>query len=305
MVESHFGEWLELALRWAHLAVGIAWIGASFYFNWLENRLQRGAQENSALEGDLWAIHGGGFYHIQKYEVAPDKLPTELHWFKWEAYFTWFTGLALLVLVFYLNARVYLLDASIYDLTPLLGTIIGVGSLIVSWIFYDRLCASPIKRRPRILAAIVFVFFSLLAFVLCQMFSGRGAYVHVGAAIGTIMVLNVMAVIIPSQKRAGQCDESWRHSGCRTWQSSVDALATQQLSDVTGAGHHDQQPLSVNIQRFMELACPNWTRNRWYPSTALFQCSPPCGTEVVVTIGSLNRSCWHRVLNCAEIKNGF
>ena len=200
MVESHFGEWLELALRWAHLAVGIAWIGASFYFNWLENRLQRGAQENSALEGDLWAIHGGGFYHIQKYEVAPDKLPAELHWFKWEAYFTWFTGLALLVLVFYLNARVYLLDASIYDLTPLLGTIIGVGSLIVSWIFYDRLCASPVNQRPRILAAIVFVYFSLLAFVLCQMFSGRGAYVHVGAAIGTIMVLNVMAVIIPSQK---------------------------------------------------------------------------------------------------------
>ena len=180
MVESHFGEWLELALRWVHLVVGIAWIGASFYFNWLENRLQRGAQENSALEGDLWAIHGGGFYHVQKYEVAPDKLPAELHWFKWEAYFTWFTGLALLVLVFYLNARVYLLDASIYDLTPLLGTIIGLGSLIVSWIFYDRLCASPVNKRPRILAAIVFVYFSLLAFVLCQMFSGRGAYVHVG-----------------------------------------------------------------------------------------------------------------------------
>ena len=200
MIEVHLQEWLELSLRWAHLTVGIAWIGASFYFNWLENRLIRQQSVNPSIEGDLWAIHGGGFYHVQKYEVAPDELPTQLHWFKWEAYFTWFTGLALLVLIFYGNANVYLLDQSVAQLAPWQGITIGVATLAISWIFYDLMCRSAFAERHLLLALIIFTYFCLLTILLCNTFSGRGAYIHVGSAIGTVMVLNVMAVIVPSQK---------------------------------------------------------------------------------------------------------
>ncbi len=200
MIEVHLQEWLELSLRWAHLTVGIAWIGASFYFNWLENRLIRQQSENPSIEGDLWAIHGGGFYHVQKYEVAPDELPAQLHWFKWEAYFTWFTGLALLALIFYGNANVYLLDQSVAQLAPWQGITIGVATLAISWIFYDLMCRSAFAERHLLLALIIFTYFCLLAILLCNTFSGRGAYIHVGSAIGTVMVLNVMAVIVPSQK---------------------------------------------------------------------------------------------------------
>ena len=132
--------------------------------------------------------------------MAPPQLPAHLHWFKWEAYFTWFTGLALLVLVFYFNARVFLLDASLNDLTPWQGTAIGVLTLVGSWVVYDGMCRSFLRNRTGLLAALIFVYFAVLTFVLCFLFSGRGAYIHVGAAIGTIMVLNVMTVIIPSQK---------------------------------------------------------------------------------------------------------
>ena len=200
MIEVHLQEWLELSLRWAHLTVGIAWIGASFYFNWLENRLIRQQSVNPSIEGDLWAIHGGGFYHVQKYEVAPDELPAQLHWFKWEAYFTWFTGLALLALIFYGNANVYLLDQSVAQLAPWQGITIGVATLAISWIFYDLMCRSAFAERHLLLALIIFTYFCLLAILLCNTFSGRGAYIHVGSAIGTVMVLNVMAVIVPSQK---------------------------------------------------------------------------------------------------------
>ncbi len=200
MIESHLRDWLELSLRWAHLIVGIAWVGASFYFNWLENRLNRASSTDSSVAGDLWAIHGGGFYHVQKYQLAPPQLPAHLHWFKWEAYFTWFTGLALLALIFYLNANVYLLDPSVARLTPWQGIVIGVSSLVISWLFYDLLCRSTVAGRPRLLASSIFIYFGLLTIFLCNTFSGRGAFIHVGAALGTVMVLNVMAIIIPSQK---------------------------------------------------------------------------------------------------------
>ncbi len=200
MLGTYITEWLELALRWTHLTVGVAWIGASFYFNWLENRLKRDSGADAEIAGDLWAIHGGGFYHVQKYQVTPSRLPSQLHWFKWEAYATWFTGLALLALIFYVDAGVYLLDASLNDLSPLQGAGIGIAVLAVTWLAYDLLCRSSIARQPRILALIIVAYFGLLTLFLCEIFSGRGAYIHVGAAIGTIMVLNVMAVIIPSQK---------------------------------------------------------------------------------------------------------
>lgn len=200
---AHLQDWLNLLLRWAHFITGVAWIGASFYFNWLENHLERlhkspGAGEDIA--GDLWAVHGGGFYYLQKYEVAPPKLPTTLHWFKYEAYFTWLTGFVLLCTLYYWNAGVYMVDRGVADITPLAAIGIGIAALVVSWLFYDGLCKSPLRQNNALVALIVFGWFAGLAWILTSLLSGRAAYIHVGAAIGTIMVANVAHVIIPAQR---------------------------------------------------------------------------------------------------------
>ena len=199
-MEAHLYEWANLLIRWLHITVGIAWIGASFYFNWLENHLERDGDKPDGVEGTLWAIHGGGFYHLQKFQVAPARLPERLHWFKWEAYYTWISGILLLAVVYYLNARTNLIDPSVADLSPLTASLIGLATLAVSWLVYDGLCRSPLGRRPMALAAVLFGLLVLLAWGLSQVFSGRGAYIHVGAAIGTCMVANVFFVIIPGQR---------------------------------------------------------------------------------------------------------
>lgn len=199
-MEHHLQEYLHLLLRWIHFIVGVAWIGASFYFNWLENRLDRRAP-GPGVAGDLWAIHGGGFYHLQKFDTAPPAMPAELHWFKWEAYTTWLSGFALLIIVYYLSADAFLLaaDATV-QLSTWQGIAIGVGALAVSWLAYDALCRSPLSRASMLLAAVIFAGLTALAWALAEMFSGRAAYIHTGAAIGTLMVGNVLFVIIPAQK---------------------------------------------------------------------------------------------------------
>jgi uncharacterized membrane protein len=191
--------WLGLLVRWAHFIVGIAWIGASFYFNWLENHLQR-VNQTEGTTGDLWAVHGGGFYYLKKFAVEPGELPPTLHWFKWEAYTTWITGMALLIIVFYWNAQTYMLNPAVSGVTPGAAISIGIVSLLSSWIFYDILCCSHLSRREWLVALLIFAWFTLLAWVLNNCLSGRAAYIHVGAAIGTIMVANVFRVIIPGQK---------------------------------------------------------------------------------------------------------
>jgi len=198
-VEAYLQEWLSLLLRWAHFITGVAWIGASFYFNWLENHLER-QTAGGGIAGDLWAVHGGGFYYLQKYQVAPERLPVSLHWFKWEAYFTWFTGFALLCTLYYWNAGVFMVDSRVADLSSLQAVGIGIASLVFSWLFYDGLCRSPLARKQALTALLIFAWFALLSWLLSQFLSGRAAYIHVGAAIGTIMVANVFFVIIPSQK---------------------------------------------------------------------------------------------------------
>lgn len=203
VLAGHLHDWLNLLLRWAHFITGVAWIGASFYFNWLENHLERQAKASASgsdIAGDLWAVHGGGFYYLQKYEVAPPKLPTTLHWFKYEAYFTWITGFALLVSLYYWNAGIFMVDRSVAEIGPNTAVGIGVASLVISWFFYDGLCRSPLKENNALLGLIVFGWFAGLAWILSDLLSGRAAYIHVGAAIGTIMVANVFTVIIPSQK---------------------------------------------------------------------------------------------------------
>ncbi len=198
-MEAHLHMWLSLLLRWAHFIFGVAWIGASFYFNWLENHLQRQNQPEGTA-GDLWAVHGGGFYYLKKFAVAPGQLPPNLHWFKWEAYATWLSGMALLIVVFYWNAQIYMLNPQASGITAVSAIGIGVLSLLSSWIVYDLLCCSGMSRREWLLALLIFAWFVLLAWGLSTWLSGRAAYIHVGAAMGTIMVANVFRVIIPAQK---------------------------------------------------------------------------------------------------------
>jgi len=197
-VDAHLTEWLNLGIRWIHMIVGIAWIGASFYFVWLENNLNR-ANPREGLSGDLWAIHGGGIYHLEKYKLAPPQMPENLHWFKWEAYTTWLSGVALLMVVYYLNPSLYLvLPGS--DLSPAAAVAIGFGSLIVCWFVYDLLCDSPLGKTPALLGLVLFVLVIAACWGYSQIFSGRAAYIHTGALIGTIMVGNVFRIIMPAQR---------------------------------------------------------------------------------------------------------
>ncbi|SIQ83041.1 urate hydroxylase PuuD [Aquipseudomonas alcaligenes] len=195
---AHLLEWLNLAVRWSHMIFGVAWIGASFYFVWLENHLDR-RHPRDGLAGDLWAIHGGGIYHLEKYKLAPPQMPEKLHWFKWEAYSTWLSGVALLTLVFYLDPRLYLLAPG-SELAPAAAIAIGLGSLLLGWLLYDRLCDSPLGRQPLLLGGLLFGLLVAAAWGYSQVFSGRGAYLHVGALIGTLMVGNVFRIIMPAQR---------------------------------------------------------------------------------------------------------
>ena len=152
-MEAYFLDWLTLIARWAHIVVGIAWIGASFYFIWLDNHLE--AAKDPAFAGELYAIHGGGFYRAQKYRLAPDALPPTLHWFKWEAYWTWLTGFVLLVLVYYLNADLYLIDPQVMKLSPGAAIGIGLGSLVLGLAVYEGLCRAPLGERGLALALLI------------------------------------------------------------------------------------------------------------------------------------------------------
>ena len=202
-MEAYVLDWLSLLLRWAHLVVGIAWIGASLYFIWLDNSLadpERAEDRERGVAGELWAVHGGGFYHAQKYRLAPPALPERLHWFKWEAYWTWITGFALLVLLYYVNAETYLIDPSVAALSKPQAVGIGLASLVAGLALYEGLCRSPLGRNDAALAAVLLAILAAIAWGLSLVFSGRGAYMHYGAILGTIMVGNVAHVIIPGQR---------------------------------------------------------------------------------------------------------
>lgn len=197
-MDPHVTEWLNLTIRWGHMITGVAWIGASFYFNWLENQLDR-SNPREGLAGDLWAIHGGGIYHLEKYKLAPQQMPEKLHWFKWEAYTTFLSGFALLAVVYYLNAELYLVAPG-SGISAATAIAISIGALVAGWFIYDLLCESPLGKQPRLLALILFLLLVAAAYGLSQVFSGRGAFIHIGAIIGTMMVGNVFSVIIPSQR---------------------------------------------------------------------------------------------------------
>jgi uncharacterized membrane protein len=198
-------EWMNLLVRWLHVITGIAWIGASFYFVWLDNSLRPPAPGSDLAQkgvaGELWAVHGGGFYNPQKYMVAPAQLPKELHWFKWEAYSTWLSGFALLTIVYYFNAQAMMVDRGVADLTSWQAVGIGLAAIVIGWLVYDALCRSKLGEHDLAFGTVIFVFLVAAAWVLTQLLSGRAAYIHVGAMIGTIMVANVAMVIIPGQRK--------------------------------------------------------------------------------------------------------
>ena len=198
-------DWLNLIVRWLHLITGIAWIGASFYFVWLDNTIRPPAPgsdlEKKGVSGELWAVHGGGFYNPQKYLVAPAQLPKELHWFKWEAYSTWLSGFALLTIVYYFNAQAMMVERAVADLSSWQAVGIGLGSLLVGWTVYDLLCRSKLGQRELPFGIVIFLFLVASAYVLNKYLSGRAAYIHVGAMIGTMMVANVAMLIIPGQRK--------------------------------------------------------------------------------------------------------
>ena len=199
----YFLDWLSLLGRWLHLVAGIAWIGSSFYFIWLDNHLLPPADPALARQGvagELWAVHGGGFYQAQKYRVAPAALPPLLHWFYWEAYTTLLSGLFLLGLLYYGQAELYLIDRSVAALSKPQAIAIGIAFMAGGWIVYDVLCRSRLGRHSRALGVVLTVLLSAAAWLLCHLFSGRGAYMEFGAMLGTIMVANVFFVIIPAQR---------------------------------------------------------------------------------------------------------
>jgi uncharacterized membrane protein len=194
-------EWLNILIRWAHLVAGIGWIGTSFYFIALDLSLRKRETMNPGVYGTAWEVHGGGFYHVEKYMVAPPALPDDLIWYKWEAYLTFLTGFALLTVMYYYNADAYLIDPKKLPLTPGEAVVISVLSLAGGWFAYDRLCRSPIGRNTALLALCVFILIMAFTILFTSIYSGRGAFIHVGALVGTIMAANVFAVIIPNQKK--------------------------------------------------------------------------------------------------------
>jgi uncharacterized membrane protein len=199
-LDPYATEWLNLLTRWLHVIAGIVWIGSSFYFIALDNHLRAPADPSDAeagVGGESWEIHGGGFYQVQKYRVAPPTLPEPLHWFKWEAYTTWLSGFALLIVLYYLNADQYLIDPTVADLSTGEAVSISVALLAASWVLYDVLCRL-LGWRPLVLAAVLLGLVTLSAWGIGHLFSGRAVYIQIGAMLGTMMVGNVFFVIIPA-----------------------------------------------------------------------------------------------------------
>ena len=201
METTHY-EWLSFGLRWLHVITGIAWIGSSFYFIALDLSLKKRDHLPDGVSGEAWQVHGGGFYNMRKYTIAPPELPPQLTWFKWESYATWITGFFLLCTVYYAAPDLFLIDRSVMDLAPWQAVALGVGSMIAVWLVYDALCRSPLVENTYLLLSVVFVFLAVVGYLLTLIYSGRGAFIHLGAVTATIMTANVAHSIIPNQRRA-------------------------------------------------------------------------------------------------------
>ncbi|MDO8359997.1 MAG: urate hydroxylase PuuD [Devosia sp.] len=195
-----FWEWLSFAVRWVHVITAVAWIGASFYFIALDLGLRKTPSLPPLASGEEWQVHGGGFYHIQKYLVAPEFLPEHLTWFKWESYFTWLSGFVLMAMVYYFGADLFLIDRHVLDVPSWAGILISIASIVAGWYAYDLLCKSPIGKSTGGLMVALFAVLTAMSWAYTQVFTGRAAMLHMGAFTATIMAANVAMIIIPNQK---------------------------------------------------------------------------------------------------------
>lgn len=193
-------DWVAFSVRWLHVITAIAWIGSSFYFVALDLGLKKVPHLPVGAHGEEWQVHGGGFYHIQKYLVAPENMPEHLVWFKWESYSTWLSGAALLMIVYWVGGELFLIDPTRADLTLFQGVLISAGSLTIGWICYDFLCKSKLGETPTALMLLLFVILVAMSWGYNQVFTGRAALLHLGAFTATIMTANVFFIIIPNQK---------------------------------------------------------------------------------------------------------
>ena len=195
-----FWEWAEFALRWLHVITAISWIGSSFYFIALDLGLHRDRKLDTGADGEEWQVHGGGFYNIQKYLVAPSRMPEDLIWFKWESYATWLSGFALMAVVYYLGAELYLIDPNVLEMSPAVAVVVSIVSLSIGWILYDLLCKSKFGDDNTRLMILLYIILVAMAWGYTQVFSGRAAFLHLGAFTATVMSANVFFIIIPNQK---------------------------------------------------------------------------------------------------------
>nr|WP_321446371.1 urate hydroxylase PuuD [uncultured Cohaesibacter sp.] len=200
MMQPLIWSWLEFAIRWTHVITAIAWIGSSFYFIALDLGLRKAPNLPVGAHGEEWQVHGGGFYHIRKYLVAPEHMPEHLIWFKWESYFTWLSGAALLMVTYWVGAELTLIDANKADLAVWQAVLISGGSLTIGWLVYDFLCKSRLDQKPTLLMLLLFVLLVIMGWGYNQIFTGRAVMLHLGAFTATIMTANVFFIIIPNQR---------------------------------------------------------------------------------------------------------
>src|SRR5437016_1576070 len=200
-MDVFLGEWVNLLLRWFHMIVGTGWIGTSFYFMALDYSLDTNERKSKGVYGTAWEVHGGGFYHVEKFTVAPPQMPAHLQWFQWDANLTFMTGLGLLIVQYYLHAKSYLIDGSVMPLEAWQAIALSVASMLAGWAIYEALCRSPIGKNTVLLAACVFALILIASVFYTKVYSPRGAFLHVGAFIGTIMAFNVFMIIIPNQRK--------------------------------------------------------------------------------------------------------
>jgi uncharacterized membrane protein len=208
LIDPYWEDWLELGIRWLHVIAGIVWIGTSFYFVALDNHLGRPRIDEAGVAGESWEIHGGGFYRISKYRVAPEELPEPLHWFKWEAYTTWLSGFGLLVVLYYANANTYLIDKSVADISVAAAIALSLIGLAAAWVVYDLACL--VFKSDFMLGLVLLAMVVGAAYGAGQVFSGRAAYLQVGAMLGTIMAANVLFNIIPAHWELIRAKETGR-----------------------------------------------------------------------------------------------
>lgn len=209
-MEAYIADWLNLVIRWLHVITGIAWIGSSFFFNWLDMSLEKPEDKSSKVEGSLWMVHGGGFYNMEKLQLAPDEIPPRLHWVKWEAGFTWISGMLLIALLYWWGAKTFMVDPQIAATDPREAVLLAIAVLFFGWVIYDQLWQSPLAGKGWLPIIISLVVLAAATWLLSHLLSGRAAFLHIGAMMGTIMVGNVWVRIIPGQQKLVKATEEGR-----------------------------------------------------------------------------------------------